>query len=69
MKVTLEVSDEYEQAVRRRIEQLQSKRARQLRNAGRDELAAEVEDADADAAQYMKELVRDDLADAGLVDE
>ncbi|WP_313695300.1 hypothetical protein [Halorarum halobium] len=67
MKVTLEVSDEYEQVVRRRIEQLQSKRARQLRNAGRNELAAEVEDAD--AAQYMKELVRDDLADAGLMDE
>lgn len=69
MKVTLELSGEYERAVHRRIEQLQSKRARQLRNAGRDELAAGVEDADADAAQYVKGLVRNDLADAGLVDE
>jgi hypothetical protein len=69
MKVTLELSGEYQQSVNRRIEQLQAKRARQLRNAGRDELAAEVEDADTDAAQYVKELVRDDLADGGLVDE
>lgn len=69
MKVTLELSDEYEQAVRRRIEQLQARRARQLRNAGREELAVEVEDADADAAQYVKQLVQDDLADSGMVDE
>jgi len=66
MKVTLELSGEYERAVSRRIEQLQAKRARQLRNAGRDELAAEIEDAD--AAQYVKELVRDDVEDAGLMD-
>lgn len=69
MRVTLELSGEYEQAVRRRIDQLQAKRARQLRNAGRDELASEVEGVDADAAQYVKALVRDDLAEAGVVDK
>lgn len=69
MKVTLQLDDEYADAVNKRIDQLQNKRARQIRKVGSDELADEIEASDPDAAGYIKELVRADLDDAGVIDE
>ena len=69
MKVTLDLDDEYTDAVRRRIDELQDKRARQVREAGSEELAAEIEASDPDAGSYLKELIKEDLRDSGVIDQ
>lgn len=67
--VTIHFDDKYDRLVRQRVEMLQTQRARELRNAGRDELAERVAESDPDRADYLKELVKADLADVGLTDE
>jgi hypothetical protein len=68
-KVTLSFDEKYDRLVRRRIEMLQQQRARELRDASRDELAQRVTESEPDRADYLKELVKTDLQEAGLTDE
>jgi hypothetical protein len=67
-KVTLHLDDTFESKVRRRVEQLQACREAELREAGYEEKADAVADSEPDFADYVRELVLDDLKDAGVVD-
>jgi hypothetical protein len=68
-KVTLSFDEKYDRLVRQRVEMLQQQRARELRNAGREELAERVAESEPDRADYVKELVKADLQEAGLTDD
>lgn len=68
-KVTLRFDEKYDRLVRQRVEMLQQQRGRELRNASRDELAERVAESEPDRADYLKELVKADLQEAGLTDE
>ncbi|MFC6863240.1 hypothetical protein ACFQGE_07175 [Halomicroarcula sp. GCM10025817] len=68
-KVTLSFDEKYDQLVRQRVKMLRQHRARELRNVGRDELAERVAESEPDRADYVKELVKADLQEAGLTDE
>ena len=68
-KVTLSFDEKYDRLVRQRVEMLQQQRARELRNVGREELAERVAGSDPNRADYVKELVKADLQEAGLTDE
>lgn len=68
-KVTLSFDEKYDRLVRQRVETLQKQRARELRNAGREELAERVAESEPDRTDYVKELVKADLQDAGLTHE
>lgn len=68
-KVTLSFDDKYDRLVRQRVEMLQQQRARELRNAGREELAERVAESEPNRADYVKELVKADLQEAGLTDD
>lgn len=67
-KVTLDLDDDYEAKVRRRVEQLKTRREAELRESGYTEKADEVADSEPDFADYVRELVLDDLRDAGVID-
>lgn len=67
-RVTLNLDDSFESKVRRRVEQLQSRREAELRQAGFEEKADAVADSEPDFADYVRELVLDDLDDAGMVE-
>ncbi|RLM48020.1 hypothetical protein DVK00_05850 [Haloarcula sp. Atlit-47R] len=68
-KVTLSFDEKYDRLVRQRVKTLQKQRARELRDAGREELAERVAESEPDRADYVKELVKADLQDAGLTHE
>ena len=60
-EVTLSLDEKYDRLVRQRVMTLQKQRARELRNAGREELAERVAESEPDPADYVKELVKRDL--------
>lgn len=66
--VSLNLDDTFEQKVRRRVEQLQSRRESELRQAGFEEKADDVADSEPDFGDYVRGLVLDDLADADMVE-
>ena len=61
MNIKIQLDDTFEQKAKSRLEELQSKRVRELREAGEAELAAKVSESDPDAATYVKNLIREDL--------
>ena len=67
-KVTLNLDDTFESKVRRRVEQLQARREAELREAGYTEKADDVADSEPNFGDYVRELVLDDLENAGVMD-
>jgi hypothetical protein len=67
-RVTLNLDDSFESKVRRRVEQLQTHREAELREAGYSEKADAVADSDPDFADYLRELLLDDLDQADVID-
>lgn len=62
-KVTLSIDDSFESKVSQRVEQLKSRREAELRSAGYDEKADAVSASEPDFADYVRELVLDDLGE------
>ena len=65
MKVTINLDEDYERAVRKRMDDLQSERVDELRRAGRDGLADEVDESNPDMGDYIAQLVQADLESHG----
>jgi len=63
MNIEIQLDETFQQKVAHRIEQLQAKRVRELREAGEAELAAKVAESEPDAATYVKNLIREDLGE------
>jgi len=61
MNIEIQLDETFSQKAAHRMEELQSKRVRELREAGEAELAAKVAESEPDAATYVKNLIREDL--------
>jgi 5,10-methylene-tetrahydrofolate dehydrogenase/methenyl tetrahydrofolate cyclohydrolase len=63
MNITIQLDETFQKKVAQRIEQLQAKRVRELREADQTELAASVAESEPDSATYVKNLIRQDLSE------